>query len=46
MKQFRLISLLAIIIISVAAKKVLISAVYNWEKLEIKKNASGEVRTL
>lgn len=45
MKQLRLISLLVfIIIISVAAKKVLVSDVYNWEKLEVKKIASGEVR--
>lgn len=45
MKPVRLISLLVIIIIiSVAAKKVLVSDVYNWEKLEIKKNSSGEVR--
>jgi quercetin dioxygenase-like cupin family protein len=45
MKQFRLVLLLFfIIIISVAAKKVLVSDVYDWEKIPIKKNASGEVR--
>jgi uncharacterized cupin superfamily protein len=45
MKNIRLYSLLIIIIIiSVAAKKVLVSDVYNWEKLAVRKNASGEVR--
>lgn len=45
MKKIRLFLLLVlIVIISVAAKKILISGVYDWEKIQVQKNNSGEVR--
>ena len=47
MKQFKILSvLLFLALLSVAAKKILSSSVFEWEKLPVKTTSTGEVRNV